>query len=87
MDSNTKDIMKRVMMILIIVAVGCLAINQFLGFYYKSDLLKNPCQICKENNPHYEPCFQEQSTTRESAYGKLENKNKIKINLSNINLP
>ena len=79
---DTKDKIKFAFIIVIVVAIGCLAINQFFGFYYKAELLKNPCTLCKEHNPQYEVCFEEQSTTRSGVYGEWENKNKIKINLT-----
>jgi len=53
--------LKLILTILIVVAVGMLAINQILGLYYRSQLLLSPCDLCSELNPHLNKCFEEAS--------------------------
>ena len=47
---DTKDKIKFAFIIVLVVALGCLAVNQAMGFYYKAELLLNPCTFC---NDHY----------------------------------
>lgn len=42
------------LIIILVVALGLLAINQFTGWYYKMELLKSPCDLCIEANPNLE---------------------------------
>jgi len=35
---------------LIVIALGTLAINQTLGYYYKAKFLATPCALCEELN-------------------------------------
>jgi|TARA_Y100000310_G_scaffold3308_1_gene4235 hypothetical protein len=44
-----------------VVSLGLLAVNQFLDFRFKAQLLGSPCNVCKELNPHLESCFKEAS--------------------------
>ena len=53
--------LKTLLVIVIIVFLGTLAINQTLGYYYKSKFLQGPCQTCIEINPHLSKCFEEES--------------------------
>lgn len=41
-----------------VVALGLLAINQFLGFIFKAQFLGSPCDLCEELNPHLKRCFE-----------------------------
>jgi len=42
----------------LVVAVGMVAVNQSLEFYYKAEFLKAPCSLCLELNPEVsEQCF------------------------------
>jgi len=66
----------QILIIILILSLGMLAVNQFLGFRYKSRFLASPCNLCEELNPHLENCFEE------SSY--LPNY-KEKINLSRFN--
>lgn len=42
---------------LLVVALGMLTFNQAIGFYYKVQLLKEPCALCLEYNSQLEECF------------------------------
>ena len=48
--------------IVIVVAVGVFAVNQTLEYYYKSQFLQTPCQLCQNLNPYLETCFEDVST-------------------------
>ena len=39
------------LIILLVVGAGLFAINQGLGYFYKSRFLQGPCSLCKELNP------------------------------------
>lgn len=42
----------------IVMTLGLIAINQGMGYYYKSELLQAPCTLCLELNPEIdEQCF------------------------------
>lgn len=56
----TSSFRSKLLLALIIIAVvslGLLAVNQFLSFNYKAQLLGSPCTLCLELNPHLEDCF------------------------------
>lgn len=46
-----KDVLQIIVVILIIVGAGMFAVNQTLGYIYKSQFLQTPCQLCLELNP------------------------------------
>jgi len=71
---------KLIAIILGVVAFGMLAVNQTLGFYYKSELLQKPCDLCISLNPEFKECFIERTNVYEQ-----KNNNNLEINLSNIN--
>jgi len=53
MDKQTiKDLLYIAVIILLVLALGTLAVNQTLGFYYKSQLLQKPCDLCLSLNPN-----------------------------------
>lgn len=64
----TNTHLKQALIIIGVIALGLLAVNQTLGYFYKAALLKSPCELCLEKNPQLSPCFQENT-----------NKPKIKI--------
>ena len=42
----------------LVVALGMVAVNQTLDFYYKAEFLKAPCKLCLELNPGVsQQCF------------------------------
>ena len=61
---------------IVIIALGMLILNQFIGYYYKAQLLKEPCSVCLEFNPHLSRCFEGRDD-----YGYLP---KTELNWSNI---
>ena len=67
------DKIKLIFIIILVVALGLLAINQFSGWYYKMELLLSPCDLCREQNPGLE--------FREGMLG-IEIENKIINNFS-----
>jgi len=82
---DIKDRIKFAFIIVLVVALGCLALNQLIGFVYKTQLMQEPCLLCKEANPHYKPCFEEQSTYYINTLTGEKINNKIKINLTGFN--
>lgn len=50
-----------ILIIVLIVALGMLAVNQTMGLRYKAEFLKSPCDLCEKLNPHLENCFKESS--------------------------
>lgn len=50
---SLKEWLLLIMIVVIIIGVGMFAINQTLGFYYKSQFLQSPCQLCVELNPEF----------------------------------
>jgi len=70
---RANHIAKLCLMIIIVVALGLLAVNQFFGWYYKAELLLSPCDLCNEQNPRLD--------FREGIPG-IEIKNKIINNFS-----
>jgi len=50
---NIKDYGTLAIIILSILLLGMLAANQTINYFYKNQLLQNPCNLCQENNPGY----------------------------------
>ena len=69
-QKKQKEIIQRVILILIVIGIGLFVINQVLSYYYKSQFLLTPCELCLEINNNLELCQ------------KINNINEI--NLSNI---
>lgn len=76
--------------ILLVVGVGLLAVNQFLNFTYKAELLKSPCTLCAELNPGVQDCIDYLNNpvaifwTKEGWINPFNESNKIKINISEV---
>jgi len=68
-----------VLIIIAVLALGLLAVNQFVGFRAKMIFLQTPCELCAELNPHLENCIKESSVvyTTPSNFG---------VDLNDINL-
>jgi hypothetical protein len=84
-----KELLIVILIITIVIAIGMFAVNQTLGYYYKSQFLQSPCQLCKDVNPHLEKCFKDASIVYKDLEGNIISKeelNKYEINLSNINI-
>ena len=43
--------------LLLVVALGVLAVNQALEYKYRAEFLKAPCALCVELNPEVKDCF------------------------------
>jgi len=56
---SLKDLVLTALIIIGVVALGLVAINQFLELRYKAVFLSTPCDLCKELNPRLEVCFDE----------------------------
>jgi len=78
------DKLKTILVIVLVVALGTLAVNQTLGFYYKSQFLQSPCDLCRNLNPLLDECFKAESTVIIDAMtGEIVNEK----NPYNITLP
>ncbi len=45
-----------------VVALGLLALNQFIEFRFKAEFLSSPCSLCMKLNPHLDKCLAQEST-------------------------
>lgn len=70
---ETKEIVKTIITILVIVSLGLFATNQYFAFTYKVRLINAPCSLCIEEHPEVTSCIQRQY-----------NPNAIPINLTVI---
>lgn len=52
----------------LILALGFLAINQALGFFYKIHFLTGPCDLCGELNPGVQECIDDLNSARPSYF-------------------
>lgn len=62
------EMLRLLFWIALVVAVGMLAVNQSLGFFYKAHLLKQPCQLCGELNPGVQACIDNLNAPRPSYW-------------------
>jgi|TARA_Y100000310_G_scaffold64427_1_gene59951 hypothetical protein len=51
------DVVNTTLIIIGVMAVGFLAFNQGMGFFYKVHFLKSPCGLCSELNPEVDICI------------------------------
>lgn len=51
------DYLKVAAIIIVIIATGFIAINQFLNFIYKNQLAVQPCDLCVKLNPEIKECI------------------------------
>jgi hypothetical protein len=57
--SDNKEIRDKAitaLIIVLVVAVGLFAINQFFSWQYKNEFLQQPCGLCVKLNPNYTRC-------------------------------
>ena len=80
-----KDKLLFALIIIGIVALGITAVNQTLGYMYKTKFLGAPCDLCIELNPHIEKCIMETPRVTNELNGFNQNLNYSSINLSYIN--
>lgn len=89
--------MYTIIVVLLMVGLGLFVINQTLSYFYKSQFLQTPCELCisLEGNEWMKPCVEEQRTIIRDSTGniispeeiKLKEKeywNNLKINLSEL---
>jgi len=46
-----------IIIVIAIIILGMVAINQTLGFFYKSQFLQSPCALCVDINPEWGRCY------------------------------
>jgi len=46
-----------ILIILLVVSIGVFGINQVLTYFYHSELLQKPCDLCYKLNPQLDPNF------------------------------
>lgn len=59
---------KFILVLILVLALGMLAINQGLGFFYKAEFLKSPCGLCSELNPGVKQCINNLNAPLPSYY-------------------
>lgn len=60
--------LRAAILFLVVIALGLLAINQALGFFYKAQFLKSPCGLCAELNPEVKECIDFLNSPRPSYW-------------------
>jgi hypothetical protein len=53
---NSMDWCKLLITIGLVVLIGLFAVNQFVAFRYKAELLSTPCELCLQLNEHINLC-------------------------------
>ena len=69
---NRSDLLAWLLTLLIIigvVALGLVAVNQYLALRYKAEFLSIPCELCLELNPRLDPCFDSALTIYQDPEG------------------
>jgi len=56
---NTKQKLMMVLIILLVIGAGMFAVQQTLGYYYKSKFLQTPCELCLSLNSNLSLCPKE----------------------------
>lgn len=56
-EEERKQFWINALIIIAVVALGLLAVNQALGFVYKSEFLRSPCSLCARLNPNTTQCL------------------------------
>lgn len=64
----TKEQLKFIMIVLIVVNLCFFLFMQFLQFKYKAEFLLQPCELCTKLNPQVTACFNEKFTVRQYGY-------------------
>lgn len=72
------DAGKIIIIVLFVIGLGLFALNQTLNFFYKSEFLQKPCDLCQKLNTNLTLCYK-------PIVKELENEEIIN-NLKNINL-
>jgi hypothetical protein len=63
-DMTFKDWAITMLIIIGVVAVGMIAFNQVLGYFYKSEFLQTPCELCVKLNPEWKQCYDHVTTPK-----------------------
>jgi hypothetical protein len=51
-SKDTYKILYTLLLIVVVIAIGMFALNQAFSWYYKAELLSNPCDLCLKLNPN-----------------------------------
>lgn len=66
---SLKDLVLTALIIIGVVALGLVAVNQYLEFRYKATFLSTPCDLCKELNPRLDSYFKSALTVYTDPLG------------------
>ena len=50
LEVSIKDLIKYLLVILIVIAIGLIITNQFVNMFYKLQLIADPCTVCRNLN-------------------------------------
>lgn len=50
-DFDWKEAGRVILIVLIVVAIGVTIANQYVSYFYKAQLLRDPCIVCIDRNP------------------------------------
>jgi len=78
---KAKEKLKLILIILLVVSVGIFAVNQILKFFYYSELLQTPCELCADLNPNQADCIKTCFSV------KIESYDYINFQTFNVSLP
>lgn len=81
-----------------VIALGLVAVNQYLALRYKAVWLSTPCDLCSSLNEHLRPCFRQASIvtidpitgeviTNVSEFQQQKNKDLGDFNISKYIIP
>jgi hypothetical protein len=63
-----EDRLKALFFFMLVLALGFVALNQGIGFFYKTHFLKSPCDLCGELNPEVRLCIGSLNSPRSSYW-------------------
>lgn len=80
-NRSLADYLRLLFWIVLVVAIGMVAVNQTFEFYYKAEFLKTPCALCLELNPEVsKQCFIKEDKLYPNAYGGWQYENGSQYN-------
>lgn len=71
MNQKAIDIAKFCLIVIGVVALGLLAVNQFMDYRFKNYFLLDPCGMCAELNPHKIDCLYPKAESAPIDYGNI----------------